>query len=333
MTDPRPIEVDIRGDQREGPPSRRRAARLGRRRRPPDAGAGLDETADIVHRLAILLGAGLDPHAAVRALADSSELLAAAAACASPLEVPEALCAAASTDDAAHRGWRYLAACWTVATEVGAPLAATLERAAEAIRSLADADRQIELALTGPVSTARVVSLLPTAGIGMALLIGADPLGAIFGTVPGAVCGVLGVVALVLGVRWNRRLIAAARVTDPLAGAGHELLALAMSGGAAPDASIARVSDAARRCGIPVDAGPARLTLDFAVRAGVPVAALLRAEATRARRTAVTEVLRRAALLGTRLLAPLALCFLPGFVLLGVVPLMIGILRGALASF
>jgi tight adherence protein B len=63
------------------------------------------------------------------------------------------------------------------------------------------------------------------------------------------------------------------------------------------------------------------------------VSGLLRAEAARARRIALAEVLRRAATLGTRLLAPLALCFLPGFVLLGVVPLVIGILRGALAGF
>lgn len=298
-----------------------------------DPGAALEETADIAHRLAILLGAGLDPLAAVRALAAEYGQLAGAAACASPLEVPEALCGVATTDAAAHRGWRYLAACWTVVTESGAPLATTLERGAEAIRALADADRQVELALAGPVSTARVVALLPLAGVGMALLIGADPIGVVVGTVPGAVAATLGLAALALGVRWNRRLIAAARVTDPLAGAGHELLALAMSGGAAPDAALARVADAARRCGIRVDAEPARATLDFAVRAGVPVAALLRAEAGRARRVAVTTVLHRAALLGTRLLAPLALCFLPGFVLLGVVPLMIGILRGALAGF
>jgi tight adherence protein B len=329
MTDAGPSEVDIRRPSR----AVRTVGRLLSRSREPDPAAALDETADIVHRLAILLGAGLDPHAAIRALAETSEPLAEAARCASPLEVPEALCAASSTDTAAHRGWRYLAACWAIATESGAPLATTLERAADAIRALADADRQIELALTGPVSTARVVALLPAAGVGMALLIGADPLGVIFGTVPGAVAGVLGVLALTLGMRWNRRLVAAARVADPLAGAGHELLALAMSGGAPPDAALARVSDAAGRCGITVHPEPARATLEFAVRAGVPVVALLRAEAARTRRIAVTEVLRRAALLSTRLLAPLAVCFLPGFVLLGVVPLMIGILRDALTAF
>lgn len=326
---------------READVARRRAEspryegvhRLLHRTREPEPGAALDETADLVHRLAILLGAGLDPHAATRALADACEPLAAAAACASPLEVPEALCGAAADSAAPARAWRYLAACWAAATESGAPLAATLERAAESIRALADADRQVDLALTGPLATARVVGLLPLAGIAMAFLVGADPVGVVFGTVPGAVAALLGVAALVIGARWNRRLIATARVSDPLAGVGHELLTLAMSGGSPPDVALARVAEVARRCGIPVTVDAARATIDFAVRAGVPVAGLLRAEAARARRLALAEVLRRAALLSTRLLGPLALCFLPGFVLLGVVPLVIGILRGALVAF
>lgn len=308
--------------------------RMPRRAQPVDAGAALDEVADAVHRVAILLAAGLDPAAALRALHPAPPPLVAAAACAGPLEVPDALVAAAAADgDAVRRAWGLLAACWEVASESGAPLAATLERAAESIRALADAERQVELALTGPLATARIVALLPLAGVAMALLVGADPLGVVFGTVPGAAAALLGGAALVLGVRWNRRLVAAARVTDPLAGVGHELLALAMSGGAPPDVSLERVSLAARRCGIPLELAPARATIDFAVRAGVTVAALLRAEAGRARRLALAGVLRAAALLATRLLAPLALCFLPGFVLLGVVPLVIGILRGAVASF
>lgn len=304
-------------------------------RHAPRAGPGaeLDLLADTVHRLAILLGAGLDPLAAVRILGESDPVLAAAARCGSPLEVPEACLAAAPPEGAVRRGWAVVGACWSVATETGAPLAATLERTADTLRALADADRQVELALTGPLATARVVALLPAAGVALALLIGADPVAVVFGTVPGAMAAALGVGAIVAGMRWNRRLVAAARVADPLAGVGHELLALGLAGGAAPDAALARARTAASRCGLEVSFDPARASLDFATRAGVPVSGLLRAEAARARRLALAEVLRRAALLGTRLLGPLALCFLPGFVLLGVVPLVIGILRGALAAF
>ncbi|QNO37110.1 type II secretion system F family protein [Protaetiibacter sp. SSC-01] len=298
-----------------------------------EPGAALDETADAVHRLAVLLAAGLEPMAALRLLDDSPQLTAAAAR-GSPLDAPETIVSATggSTDEV-RRGWRYLAVCWAVATETGAPLAGVLERAAETLRALADADRQVDLALAGPLATARIVALLPLAGVALALLIGADPVGVVVGTVPGAVSAALGAAALAAGIRWNRRLVAAARVTDPLAGLGHELLALAMSGGAAPDAAQRRVERAAARCGLDAPVADARATLDFAARAGVPAAALLRAEAARARRRALADVLRRAALLGSRLLAPLGVCFLPAFVLLGVVPLMIGILRGALAAF
>ncbi|MFT4283727.1 MAG: type II secretion system F family protein, partial [Protaetiibacter sp.] len=209
------------------------------RRPAPRAAPGeeLEALADTVHRLAILLAAGLDPPGALRILADADPVLAAATERASPLEVPEAILAAAPREGPTRRGWAVVAACWAVATETGAPLAATLERAAETLRALADADRQVELALAGPLATARVVALLPLAGVAMALLIGADPVGVVLGTVPGAVAAVLGAAAILIGLRWNRRLVDAARVADPLAGLGHELLGLALAGGAAPDAA------------------------------------------------------------------------------------------------
>ncbi len=294
----------------------------------------VDALADAVHRLAVLLAAGLEPLSALRALEATHPALAAAAGCGSVVEVPAALVArAGEAATGTSRAVAYLAGCWTVAVEAGAPLAPALERAAESLHAIADADRQRELALAGPLATARIVALLPFAGIGMGLLIGADPLGVVVGTVPGAVAAAGGIAALVVGLRWNERMIAAARTADPLAGAGHELLALALAGGAPPDAALARARSAADRLGIAEAVRDAGKALAFAVRHGVPVAALLRAEAARVRRRALADALRRAALLGTRLLAPLALCFLPGFVLLGVVPLLIGILRATLATF
>jgi tight adherence protein B len=140
-------------------------------------------------------------------------------------------------------------------------------------------------------------------------------------------------VLLAAGIRWNRRLVASARVHDPLAGLGAELLAVALEGGGAPTDAVALVEDSVRRCGLDVGLDDARQTLAFAERAGVPVAGLLRSDAVRARRLALTAELRQAALLGSRLLAPLGVCFLPAFVMLGVVPLLIGILRGTLGAF
>lgn len=297
-------------------------------------GDELDAVAAWVQRLGTLLAAGLDPLAALRALEPPTPGFAAAGALTSPFEVPDRLLAATRTaSSAARRAWGVLAASWAVAIESGAPLAESLDRVAESLRALADADRQVDLAIAGPIATARIVALLPVLGLGMGLLIGADPAGVLLGTLPGALAGVLGAALLFVGIRWNRRLVAAARSFDPLAGFGEELLALALAGGGAPDRASGLVASAAARCGVELDLATAHATLAFAERSGIPVAALLRADAARLRRLALAAALRRAALLGTRLLAPLGVCFLPAFVLLGVVPLVIGILRGVLAAF
>jgi len=166
----------------------------------------------------------------------------------------------------------------------------------------------------------------------MGIMMGANPLAVIFGTVPGAVAALAGAALLIAGLRWNRRLIVAAMRTDPLAGGGGELLALALSGGIPPERGFRLVENALSRAGISVSLSEARQTVDTATRVGVPVNALLRAEAERLRRLTLSETLRRAALLGNKLLAPLALCFLPAFVLVGVVPLVLGIIRNTLTA-
>lgn len=300
-----------------------------------DAGAPFETLATEIHRLSVLLVAGLDPMSAVRALAEDAPEWRAAAGCTSPAEVPVALLAAAEVGagSGVQRAWATIAATWSVAVESGAPLAATLERAADDLRAHADVERQIDVALAGPIATARTVGFLPLAGLGLAVLLGVDVVGIVFGSIPGAVAAALGIGGLVAGTRWNRKLIAAARARDVHAGVGPELLALALSGGASPDRALALVADAARECGLEAAAAEAGVTLAFARRAGVPASALLRGDAARARRVALTDGLRAAAVLGTRLLAPLAVCFLPAFVLLGVVPLILGILRDVLAAF
>ena len=297
-------------------------------------GDELDAVAGWVQRLAVLLSAGLEPLAAARALRGAPRELTEAAGCDSPFDVPGRVVeAAAAGSPGTLRAWQVLAAAWTVALESGAPLAGALDRISESLAALADADRQVDLALAGPAATARLVALLPVVGLVMGVALGADPVGVLLGTVPGAVSGLLGVGLLAVGVRWNRKLVSAARRYDPLAGVGPELLSLALASGGGPQRASEVVGDAAERCGIALDLADAHETLAFAERAGVPVVALLRAEAVRARRRSLAAALRQAALLGSRLLAPLGLCFLPAFALLGVVPLLIGILRGSLDAF
>ncbi|WP_029289776.1 type II secretion system F family protein, partial [Cellulomonas sp. HZM] len=68
--------------------------------------------------------------------------------------------------------------------------------------------------------------------------------------------------------------------------------------------------------------------LEPAWTSGVSPGPLLRAEADRLRRERRTAARAAAATLGVRLVLPLGLCFLPAFVLLGLVPMVVSLASG-----
>jgi tight adherence protein B len=283
------------------------------------------EVASVAQRLSVLLGAGLAPTSAWRHVADGSAVAAAVAREAVAGEHASAITAAASGDPTTARAWSTIAAAWSVAVEVGAPLAPTLARLAAVLRDLDQGARELELAVAGPRATSRIVLALPPIGVLVGIALGVNALGVLVTTPIGIGCLVLGVALVVVARRWNRRLIASAEVTDPSPGLALDLLAIGLSGGASPERAVTLVDEALRRAELePLD-DAARAQLSFAVAAGVPVASLLRAEADEVRRVALADARTRAVLLGTRLLLPLGLCVLPSFVLLGVVPVAVAL--------
>ena len=153
----------------------------------------------------------------------SSRVLASAAHAASfGLPVGAAIRAAAHVvgiDDPARRGdragsaatvWRSVAACIETAEASGSPLAAVLDRLAAQLEADADAAAARAVALAGPTATAKVLSVLPLAGLGLGMLMGADPLRLLLSTPLGAGCLVLGAGLTVLGRWWSARLVRAA---------------------------------------------------------------------------------------------------------------------------
>lgn len=66
--------------------------------------------------------------------------------------------------------------------------------------------------------------------------------------------------------------------------------------------------------------------LEVSRSAGVPARELLRASGVLARHRARIEGRMRAAKLSTRLLLPLGVCTLPAFLLLGVAPMLLGVI-------
>ena len=74
--------------------------------------------------------------------------------------------------------------------------------------------------------------------------------------------------------------------------------------------------------------GSVAVDIARAERSGTPVAALLRVHADDARRESRDAAIKAARTVGVRSVMPLMLCFLPSFILVGVVPIIAGLLRG-----
>lgn len=318
-----------------------------RRRRRPVA-PPIEEVAAIAQRLAVLLSAGVSPvsawgyllppgEAAPTESADTATgrvIKAAASAGATGASVADALAAEANALPVAERqAWLALAAAWSVATDAGAPLAASLRDLASSFRELGQLQRDVGVALAGPAATARVVLGLPVVGLGFGALMGFNTLHALFATVPGLLCLAVGAVLIAGGARWNARLVRKAEATDAAPGLDLDLTAIGMAGGASVARARALVTAARERFdvgGAEAEAAIAAV-LDLASRAGVPAAELLRSEAEQVRRAARSDGQRKAETLAVTLMLPLGLCVLPAFMLVGVAPLLLGVLASTFA--
>jgi tight adherence protein B len=308
------------------------------RRREPDVA----QVAAVVQRLAVLLAAGVAPAAAWGYLREGELASRVAAGTSAGVSIPDAIVAAIRESPPAEAvAWRGLATAWAVATDAGAPLAPTLREFALSLRDLAQAQREITVALAGPVATARLVMALPVVGLLFGIVLGFNTLATLFTTPPGWVCLGLGSALMFAASRWNRKLVRSAQPRDLTPGLEFDLMAIAVSGGGALNRARASVAAALERYslerlgrGIADAAGDAArddagidAVLDLSKRAGVPAAELLRSEATERRRSARAEVQVRAQALAVRLMIPLGVCVLPAFMVLGVVPLLVTVIE------
>ena len=173
----------------------------------------------------------------------------------------------------------------------------------------------------------------------------------------GAVAVILAVLALASSRHGSQRRRAEratrARVARDLPRAA-DLLASALTAGAAPPVAVAAVADtvsgpvgarlrpvAAALAGgweapAPASGDPTARLVRSLVRAGAtgaPLADAVRAVADEERERARWAALERARTAGVRAVGPLAACFLPAFVLVGVVPVVAGIARVLLADW
>jgi tight adherence protein B len=101
-----------------------------------------------------------------------------------------------------------LSAAWALCEDVGAPLAEVLHAVADAIRQDGEIEADIESALAAPRSTARLLSLLPLAGLLLGQLVGARPVHVLLHTLAGRLCALTGLVLALVGRWWANRLVA-----------------------------------------------------------------------------------------------------------------------------
>ncbi|MFF9563507.1 type II secretion system F family protein [Leifsonia sp. NPDC014704] len=300
------------------------------RRVPAPAGTRPDRLAALAESLAVLLDAGLPPRSAWEAAAVYG---------AHPLaeRVANALkdqpsCASALLQAADDGDMRMLAAVWRVAERTGAPLGHALRAMAETLRDAAETEREVDVALSGPRATARLVSWLPAVGAVLAGALGADLVGAL-GSIPGATAVGTGILLMLAGRWWMRALVTRAVARPRPPGLAEDLVAVGLAGGMSARAAEEIAREAAEESGVgSVEEGGVAQVLRLASAAGAPANQLLVAAARQQRRAARADGRRRATTLAVRLMVPLGVCVLPSFLLVAVVPLVLSLLSSTTAG-
>lgn len=277
------------------------------------------DAAACVQRLAVLLEAGISPPRAWELLADAGDPAA--------VEIVAAPPGRGAGEVLATRGgaWSEVAIAWRVAETVGAPLAASLRRFADALRDAQETRDDVAVALADPAATARLVGWLPLVGILLSFALGFDIVGVLAQPV-GIACVVGGAVLMLVAHRWSAHLVAKAQPASGLPGVQTDTVAIALSSGVSVERALAVVQDAG-------GGQPDRETRDvlaLSQRSGAPAVDLLRATAVETRRRRRTAGRMSAARLGSRLLLPMGLCTLPAFLLLGVAPMLLSVLSGSI---
>ena len=235
-----------------------------------------------------------------------------------------------------------------LSTALGAPLADILQTVAGGVAESGRAEASRRAALAGPRSTARLLACLPVVGLGLGMLVGADPASLLLDGGLGSAVGALGIGLMVVGHLLTRRLIRAATAEGEVVDEALvlDLAAAALSAGASVPGVLTALGAAleeedgagvvgrALLLGAPWEEAwqapeddqwrARRSRLESCLRPGwedgASPAALLAATAAslRAGRHARDE--EAAERLAVRLVLPLGACHLPAFVILGIAP-------------
>ena len=104
----------------------------------------------------------------------------------------------------------FVAGAWRLSEVTGAPLAEAVERAAEALREARARQRRVAVAVAGPRATVFVLTALPLTGPIFGLACGLSPVELYLGSPLATLSVGAGVLLVVLGRLWCRRLVSKA---------------------------------------------------------------------------------------------------------------------------
>ena len=286
-------------------------------------------------RLSVLLRAGLSVRTAWQEVVEDS-----------PAEVEQRLRRISEQLDAGARHasavaeacreggepWKALRAVVTAADESGAPMADALWACGESLREEAIARRQLLALAEGPRLTTWVLGALPVLGLVAAESMGAGAVGFLVGTALGRILLTLSLIAVVGSGWWMASLVSRAFPRGGSGAVARELLVIAASGGASPEAAVRRVHRILALVGSNEDAAGLESLARLSRRAGIPISQLARADAQWARTKRQLDADEAAARLNVTILIPLGVLVLPAFVVVSVIPVAMGLLGSVLGS-
>jgi tight adherence protein B len=206
----------------------------------------------------------------------------------------------------------------------GASAATALAQLAHAERKRVELEHQLDGEFAVPKATVRLVIALPIAVLVFAQILGLPLLEVLITERAGQISVALGVVLLLVGRRWSRRILERATPKPEAESTRLESLASALRCGLS-------FSLAAREVGLDAEL-LARLSTErkLARERGSPIADLVSLRAQTIRDAHAHEALLRVRAAGVRLMVPLGATVLPALLLLLVVPLGIGLTRPTL---
>lgn len=247
---------------------------------------------------------------------------------------------------------RFARAARRLSDRTGAPLADLLERLETHHRALLRLDGTAHAQAAGARLTALLLIALPPFALGLGHMIGADPLGVLLHTGVGLVCTASAVVLQLGGLAWTDRLSRSG--TDPShveLAVASDLIAAALRAGAPVPLAVRAAGDVLEgplsaaltqigkelSSGVPpkrawqrlAGIGAARRLINAARRtadSGAAMSGALTRCADDVRADAAHERLGRLQRASVLLVMPLGLCFLPAFLLAGLVPVVLAVL-------